>query len=1215
MKIIIDLQGLQREGNRRRGIGRYCLEFTKALINYYPENEYILFTNSALCDLRHDFSDELNNKKLNLIYFKFPIVGDINQSYVGVYSKLWLSIQLRSYSLSIINADIILITSFFDGFRDNTLVSHDASFKLPPIVSIIYDLIPIVHADEYLNFDPEFKLFYYEKVKELSKLDALFTISESSREEASKYLNINKEVIFNISSACDEKKFMQTNSVHKGDYEFLGRFILYCGAIDPRKNLYRLIEAYASLPLDLIVKHKLVLTGPYTNDEKLLIEEWMITFDLPPEYVVFLGFVDDFELANLYRTCYLFVFPSLHEGFGLPVLEAMIAGAPVIASKLTSLPELIGSKDFLFDPYDVKDISALIYKSLTNQEFYQCICNNSKDRSTKFSWKCTCEIAIKSFKEIINKNIDHSRKKRIDLNEIDKANYNLLINKLSKSPFVKTSRKSSSRYVRSLASAISIINKQSNKIEHIRRVKNKSKITWRIEGPFDTSYSLAILNRNFALAMSNLGQNVLLFSTEGPGDYEPDPKFLAQNSLINRLYQNSINSNERFFICTRNLYPPRVNDAKGVVNLLHAYGWEESEFPQQWVDEFNSNLQGITVMSKLVKKILIDNGVKIPITVSGLGLDHIDHVDAEFVINSELKEYKILHVSSCFERKGIDTLLKAYGQAFNIHDNVTLIIKTFSNPHNKVKQILEGLSKNNDLFPHVVIIFDEYSDKQLKGLYLQSNLLVAPSRGEGFGLPIGEAMRLGIPVITTGWGGQLDFVNNRNSWLIDYKFKHSESHFGLDQSYWADPCVNHLCQLLLEVFNSSATAIESKTDAGKKTTSFLTWEDVASKNINFVQNQLGIYDNNYIKLACISTWNSRCGIASYTKNLLENLQEEVIVFSPFEEASGSEEHIQVIPSWHLGKQNNCHHLVKEISSNNVNWVLIQFNYGFFDFSDLSELIFNLKRKSKNIIILLHSTKDPVNENSKYLVDLKKALQACARVLVHSIDDLNRLRELNIIDNVCLFPHGIIDYEPRKPCHYYSKNKIKTIATFGFCLPNKGFLELIEAIKLLRDRRIDVNLAIFSAIYSDDYYWVYEELVRSVNQLGLNNFVTIDNSYLNTNEILENLSLSDCLVFPYQASNESSSAAVRTGLATLRPTFVTPLDIFDDVSNLVNYLPGFSPREIANALFNFFYNSDKESPNYKIDYDKNFQLIKLRRFSKVSNRLINIIKSLQVNQSM
>ena len=75
MKIIIDLQGLQRQGNRKRGIGRYCLELTKELINYYPENEYILFTNSSLRDLRTDFVDELNNKNISLTYFKCPQCG------------------------------------------------------------------------------------------------------------------------------------------------------------------------------------------------------------------------------------------------------------------------------------------------------------------------------------------------------------------------------------------------------------------------------------------------------------------------------------------------------------------------------------------------------------------------------------------------------------------------------------------------------------------------------------------------------------------------------------------------------------------------------------------------------------------------------------------------------------------------------------------------------------------------------------------------------------------------------------------------------------------------------------------------------------------------------------------------------------------------------------------------------------------------------------
>ena len=88
------------------------------------------------------------------------------------------------------------------------------------------------------------------------------------------------------------------------------------------------------------------------------------------------------------------------------------------------------------------------------------------------------------------------------------------------------------------------------------------------------------------------------------------------------------------------------------------------------------------------------------------------------------------------------------------------------------------------------------TDQQIKSLLIQANVLVTPSKGEGFGLPIGEAMRLGIPVITTGWGGQLDFCTNQNSWLIDYKFVFSNSHFNIEQSYWAEPSRNHLSQLL-----------------------------------------------------------------------------------------------------------------------------------------------------------------------------------------------------------------------------------------------------------------------------------------------------------------------------------------------------------------------------------------------------------------------------------
>ena len=107
IRIVIDLQGFQRSGNRVRGIGRFSLELVKSLIYNYPENEYILFANSSLYDLRLDFKQELLSKKLNVLYFDWSPSADINNELNDCYSKTWVASQLRSYSLSLIHADII----------------------------------------------------------------------------------------------------------------------------------------------------------------------------------------------------------------------------------------------------------------------------------------------------------------------------------------------------------------------------------------------------------------------------------------------------------------------------------------------------------------------------------------------------------------------------------------------------------------------------------------------------------------------------------------------------------------------------------------------------------------------------------------------------------------------------------------------------------------------------------------------------------------------------------------------------------------------------------------------------------------------------------------------------------------------------------------------------------------------------------------------------
>ena len=325
-------------------------------------------------------------------------------------------------------------------------------------------------------------------------------------------------------------------------------------------------------------------------------------------------------------------------------------------------------------------------------------------------------------------------------------------------------------------------------------------IIWRIEGPFDSTYSLALLNRETARALESLGHKVILHSTEGPGDFAPNEKFLEINPDLRDMYaRNSQFPQEVCDVVSRNLYPPRVADMSCRLNLLHHYAWEESAFPQEWVDNFNLSLQGITCLLTHVLKVMIDNGVNVPLSVSGCGVDHWERIEnaAGFQVNG--KSFKFLHVSSCFPRKGADVLLKAYGEAFSSADDCTLIIKTFHNPHNEINTWLAEEREKYPNYPDVQIIDGDLSDSELKALYQQCDALVSPSRAEGFGLPLAEAMLSGLAVITTGWSGQLDFCSTETAWLIDYQFAPAQTHFNLFNSVWAEPDMFHLARVMREV--------------------------------------------------------------------------------------------------------------------------------------------------------------------------------------------------------------------------------------------------------------------------------------------------------------------------------------------------------------------------------------------------------------------------------
>ena len=156
---------------------------------------------------------------------------------------------------------------------------------------------------------------------------------------------------------------------------------------------------------------------------------------------------------------------------------------------------------------------------------------------------------------------------------------------------------------------------------------------------------------------------------------------------------------------------------------------------------------------------------------------------------------------------------------------------------------------------------------------MQCSVLVAPSRAEGFGLPMAEAMVSNLAVITTGWGGQVDFCNNDTSWLIDYSFKPADTHFNLTTSVWAEPDEKHLALLMKELYHMPEEERQKKIyKAEQHITKHFKWNHVASRMVNLVHKCSGQIKNKEPRVGWITPWNTRCGIASYSEHLIKNIQ-------------------------------------------------------------------------------------------------------------------------------------------------------------------------------------------------------------------------------------------------------------------------------------------------------------------------------------------------------
>jgi glycosyltransferase involved in cell wall biosynthesis len=220
--------------------------------------------------------------------------------------------------------------------------------------------------------------------------DCILTVSEASKRDILHFFNVRPEKIVVVYNAIDEQFWVSPCEEDvarvRERYQLHRRFVLYVGNIKPHKNLVRIIEAFDELRRRNVDDElKLLIIGDEIS--KLPALRRAVHTHKLHKHVRFLGYVSTETLAILYRLSSVFVFPSLYEGFGLPPLEAMACGTPVVTSNVSSLPEVAGDAAVLVDPYDVDAIADGIYRVLSDPHLAAEMRRKGLERAREFSWQ------------------------------------------------------------------------------------------------------------------------------------------------------------------------------------------------------------------------------------------------------------------------------------------------------------------------------------------------------------------------------------------------------------------------------------------------------------------------------------------------------------------------------------------------------------------------------------------------------------------------------------------------------------------------------------------------------------------------------------------------------------------------------------------------------------------------------------------------------------
>lgn len=405
MRIVFDMQACQTPGSRDRGIGRYSLSHIRAFIELAVDHEVILVLNNNFSEaidlVRADFADILPPGNIR-VFNALTGLADMSDAN---HWRNEASRELYEDFIRDLKPDVFHVTSLFEGFNDSVtgIVPNHGGINSVTL----YDLIPYQYSERYLA-GIALEDWYLRKMQAVKSADLVLAISASSRQEAIDLIGLSVDDTVNISSAIGEHFHVSpVDSARKIELQdkfgLRDDYILYTGGIDFRKNIEGLIAAYALLPLSLRDRHQLAVVCSCDAQNRERLNALAKAAGLPPDQLVLTGFVSEQELVDLYNMAKVFIFPSIHEGFGLPALEAMACGIPTLVSNTSSLPEVVGREDMQFNPRDPQSISQALIDTLGNPQRMAELREHGLAQARTFSWKRTAEATLRAFEHAVEK--------------------------------------------------------------------------------------------------------------------------------------------------------------------------------------------------------------------------------------------------------------------------------------------------------------------------------------------------------------------------------------------------------------------------------------------------------------------------------------------------------------------------------------------------------------------------------------------------------------------------------------------------------------------------------------------------------------------------------------------------------------------------------------------------------------------------------------------